>query len=174
MELTNVKIGSTIVFTYTNWQGKTSNRRVKVKKFVFGSTEYHPQPQMLMVAHDLDKDTERTFAIAEITNLSIPRPPKPDIKDDIDYGKMLKEFRVKAGMTQEDMADHLHLSQNLVSRMENGSRTILLEEFLKWISVTKQKTVALERIFGKEIAEKALKQLEELGLMEKEVEKADN
>lgn len=55
-----------ITFTYTNHRGKTSVRFARPINFCFGSTEYHPEPQWLMHAFDLDKNAERTFAMKDI------------------------------------------------------------------------------------------------------------
>ncbi|MGN0002177.1 MAG: helix-turn-helix domain-containing protein [Sphingobacterium composti] len=90
--------------------------------------------------------------------------------NNVDVGKMLKEFRIKAGMTQEDIANHLFLPQTSISKMENGNRTIMFDEFLKWITVTKQNKVAVEQLFGKEVAEQALKQFKDLGLIKEETD----
>jgi predicted DNA-binding transcriptional regulator YafY len=53
-------------FTYTNWRGETSVRSVWPIRVEWGSNEYHPEPQWLLVALDLERDAERTFAIKDI------------------------------------------------------------------------------------------------------------
>lgn len=53
-------------FVYRNWRGEVSQRRVRPLGIRFGSTEWHPEPQWLLRAVDLDKDEEREFAMRDI------------------------------------------------------------------------------------------------------------
>lgn len=56
--------GLYVEFTYTNWRGETSTRRVMPVSLWFGTTEHHPDPQWLMDAKDIGKDFAlRTFAL---------------------------------------------------------------------------------------------------------------
>lgn len=54
------------VFDYTNWRGEKDRRRVIPHGMRFGSTEWHPEPQWLMKAFDLDKQADREFAMRDI------------------------------------------------------------------------------------------------------------
>lgn len=58
--------GSVHTVTYRNWQGVTSERRIQVTEIYYGATTYHPTPQWLLRAWDLDKREERTFALADM------------------------------------------------------------------------------------------------------------
>lgn len=51
-------------FTYTNHAGDTAQRTVINPTIYHGSTDYHPEPQWLLRAYDVDKRGERIFAIA--------------------------------------------------------------------------------------------------------------
>lgn len=55
-----------LIFWYKNHRGEEGYRRVRPLMFYFGSTEWHPGPQMLMRAFDLEKDAERDFAVADM------------------------------------------------------------------------------------------------------------
>lgn len=55
-----------LVFGYTNWRGEHGTRRAIPIRVYHGSTEYHPEPQWLMEAHDLDKDAVRIFAMQDM------------------------------------------------------------------------------------------------------------
>lgn len=57
----------TVHFTYTNWKGETSLRTVVPTFIWYGSTEFHPEPQWLLKAWDVDKKVERDFAMADIS-----------------------------------------------------------------------------------------------------------
>lgn len=55
-----------VEFTYTNWRGETSKRRVLPVRFWFGSTKWHKERQRMMTAFDLDKGEMRDFAVDDI------------------------------------------------------------------------------------------------------------
>lgn len=59
------------VFNYTNHRGETSARKVYPTAVRFGSTQWHPQPQWLLMAFCLDKGEMREFAMSEIRQ--VPR-----------------------------------------------------------------------------------------------------
>ena len=52
-------------FIYTNWKGNVSERHVTPITIDWGSTEWHPEPQWLLHAFDLDKGAERHFALKD-------------------------------------------------------------------------------------------------------------
>lgn len=57
-------------FGYTNWRGERGNRRVQPTRLYYGSTEWHPEPQWLLEAIDLDKGEVRAFAVKDIGSAS--------------------------------------------------------------------------------------------------------
>lgn len=56
-------------FDYTNYKGEQSHRRVIVHSVGYGSNEWHPEPQWLMYALDLDKNEFREFAMKDMSNV---------------------------------------------------------------------------------------------------------
>ena len=54
-----------LIFRYKNWRGETAQRRVVPTGFRFGSSEWHPEPQWLLVAFDLDRGQGREFALKD-------------------------------------------------------------------------------------------------------------
>ena len=64
-----IEQGDKVRFDYVNWKGVKGNRKVVVTSFLYGTTEYHPEPQWLMEAYDLNKEEERVFAMKDITNI---------------------------------------------------------------------------------------------------------
>ena len=58
--------GQTIRFVYRNWQGVVAIRTARVMSLVYGSTEWHPEPQWLLQAVDLEKGAVRLFAIGDM------------------------------------------------------------------------------------------------------------
>ena len=55
-----------ITMRYKNWRGETALRNIIPKKIEFIATEWHPEEQWCLIAHDLDKDAERSFALKDI------------------------------------------------------------------------------------------------------------
>lgn len=56
----------TVVIDYTNWRGEHGERRVIPQRIWFGSTEWHPEPQWLLDAFDIERGANRSFTMAEI------------------------------------------------------------------------------------------------------------
>ncbi|MFK4131922.1 hypothetical protein ACI2KR_06460 [Pseudomonas luteola] len=55
-----------LTFGYTNYRGEYSVRNAIPSRIYFGATDYHPEPQWLMEAHDLEKGALRVFAMNDI------------------------------------------------------------------------------------------------------------
>ena len=51
---------------YTNWKGETSYRNIIPESIEFKSTEWHKEEQWILNAFDVDKQTQRGFAIKDI------------------------------------------------------------------------------------------------------------
>lgn len=55
-----------LTFTYRNYRGEVSERRVCPISVEFGSNQWHPEPQWLLRAFDLDKGEDRVFAMRDM------------------------------------------------------------------------------------------------------------
>jgi predicted DNA-binding transcriptional regulator YafY len=55
-----------VTIRYTNYRGETADRRVVPQSIRFAATEWHPEPQWLLDALDVDKNAERSFAMRDI------------------------------------------------------------------------------------------------------------
>ncbi|TAL51163.1 hypothetical protein EPN81_00685 [Patescibacteria group bacterium] len=51
---------------YTNYRNETALRRIVPRAIRFGSSDWHPEPQWLLDAYDLQKNAERSFAMSDI------------------------------------------------------------------------------------------------------------
>lgn len=61
---------------YTNWQGQRAIRTIIPKYIVFDSNQYHPKPQWLVMAIDVESGTVRSFAQENIHAwVNRPLPP---------------------------------------------------------------------------------------------------
>ena len=58
-------------------------------------------------------------------------------KSDIDkvFGKILKDFRIKAGLTQEQLSEKLGISLKYISRIENGNNGIKTQTLIKYMNL---------------------------------------
>jgi hypothetical protein len=57
-----------VIIGYTNYRGEYAERRIIPSHIWFGKTEWHPEPQWLLHALDLDKNATRDFALKDIGN----------------------------------------------------------------------------------------------------------
>lgn len=64
-----ISFGSIIEFDYVNWKGIKGQRKVEVRKFYYGSTDFHPEEQWLIEAWDYDKKAYRIFAAKDMSNV---------------------------------------------------------------------------------------------------------
>lgn len=58
---------------YINWKGVPKVVTVKPRKWFFGSTQWHPTPQYLMEAWDVEKGEMRVYAMEGIKGW-MPQP----------------------------------------------------------------------------------------------------
>jgi predicted DNA-binding transcriptional regulator YafY len=55
-----------VTIRYTNHRGETADRRIIPQSLRFAATEWHPEPQWLLDALDVDKGLQRSFAMQDI------------------------------------------------------------------------------------------------------------
>lgn len=59
-----------VLVDYTNYAGQRRMRKILPIDLVFGSNKWHPSPQWLLIAMDMEKQEERTFAMENIHSWS--------------------------------------------------------------------------------------------------------
>lgn len=81
-------------------------------------------------------------------------------KSDIDkiFGKILREFRIKSGLTQEQLSEKLGISLKYISRIENGNNGIKTQTLIKYMNVLgiTPNTLYLEFLTNEEIKKNIL------------------
>lgn len=50
---------------YTNYRGERAVRTITPRYFFVGSTEWHPETQVFLRAHDHEKEADRDFAVKD-------------------------------------------------------------------------------------------------------------
>ena len=58
-----------ITFWYRNYAGEEGYRRVKPVSIRFGTSEWHKEPQWLMLADDLVNEKRREFAMRDVQSV---------------------------------------------------------------------------------------------------------
>lgn len=61
-----------LIVTYRNWRGEVSERRILPILIRYGTSKWHPEPQWLMLATDVDKGEEREFALKGFGASDVP------------------------------------------------------------------------------------------------------
>lgn len=56
-----------IRFTYKNWRGEVRERKAVPEQLWFGASPWHPEPQWLLQAWDLEKEERRYFALRNVS-----------------------------------------------------------------------------------------------------------
>lgn len=64
-----VTFNKVLGFHYTNYKGETAYRKVRAMSVFFGTTQWHPEPQWMMQAIDLDKGEYREFAMKDMSDV---------------------------------------------------------------------------------------------------------
>ena len=76
-------------------------------------------------------------------------------KSDIDkiFGKILREFRIKSGLTQEQLSEKLGISLKYISRIENGNNGIKTQTLINYMNILgiTPNTLYLEFLTNEEI-----------------------
>jgi predicted DNA-binding transcriptional regulator YafY len=62
----DIDISTAVIIRYTNYRGETADRKIVPKTIRFASTEWHPEPQWLLDAFDIEKQADRSFAMRDI------------------------------------------------------------------------------------------------------------
>lgn len=62
--------GEVVWIDYTNWRGERAVRQIRPQALVWGCTQYHPKPQWLLQALDMEKGEPRGFALCDIGRIS--------------------------------------------------------------------------------------------------------
>lgn len=66
-----------LTMRYVNWRGVEAIRRIRPLGLSFGSTEWHPEPQWLLTAVDLNSGMGRQFALKDCDFLDAALSPSP-------------------------------------------------------------------------------------------------
>lgn len=118
-----------VALMYTNWRGDTALRTVLPQRIWYGATEWHPDPQWLLTAVDVDKGVERDFALTgfaspstEVERLTNALIDAESDRDRFIEGKVLAE-------KQRDVAEATNRSLEERLAEERAETVKVLEPF---------------------------------------------
>lgn len=66
----------------------------------------------------------------------------------LDAGVILRQCRKKAKLSQEKLAELLHINQSDVSKLEKNQKSVDLMLFRDWTTVTNQVEVGIAFLYG--------------------------
>ena len=64
---------------------------------------------------------------------TLPLASASRLDREMEFGQALKDLRTKAGLTQQEIADHVHVDRAHVSHIENGRRQPSIELLTGWV-----------------------------------------
>ncbi len=92
-------------------------------------------------------------------------------KSDIDkvFGNILREFRIKSGLTQEQISEQLGISLKYISRIENGNNGVKTQTLINYMNILgiNPNTLYSEFITNSEVKEN-IKLSEKINALSKE------
>ncbi|MCM3739193.1 helix-turn-helix domain-containing protein [Oceanobacillus luteolus] len=66
----------------------------------------------------------------------------------VEFGSVLRKMRVVADISQEEMAEKLHMSRSNVSRLENNRMELKAVDLIKWCRATNNPDVLMALYAG--------------------------
>lgn len=68
------------------------------------------------------------------------------------FGPMLREARIKAGFSQEEIAPLLFLPRSSISKIENDKVELKARDLIRWFQVTQAPEIAAALLCGVDVA----------------------
>lgn len=69
----------------------------------------------------------------------------------MEFGSILRKMRVVADISQEEMAEQLHMSRSNISRLENNRMELKAADLIKWCRITNNPDVLMALYAGVEV-----------------------
>lgn len=69
----------------------------------------------------------------------------------MEFGSVLKKMRVVAEISQEEMAEKLHMSRSNISRLENNRMELKAVDLINWCRITNNPDVLMALYAGVEV-----------------------
>ena len=69
----------------------------------------------------------------------------------MEFGSVLRKMRITSDISQEEMAEELHMSRSNVSRLENDRMELKASDLIKWCRITNNPDVLMALYAGVEV-----------------------
>ncbi|GED71220.1 hypothetical protein BRE01_49220 [Brevibacillus reuszeri] len=66
----------------------------------------------------------------------------------MEFGAILKACRVRSKMTQDQLAEKLHIARSCVSKLESGKKLLDVPTLVKWAEATSSREVVVACLYG--------------------------
>jgi len=70
----------------------------------------------------------------------------------LEFGSVLRRMRRVADISQEEMAEKLHMSRSNVSRLENNRMDLKAVDLINWCRITNHPDILMSFIYGADVA----------------------
>lgn len=70
----------------------------------------------------------------------------------MEFGSVLRMMRKSAGMTQEDMAEEMHVSRSTVAKLETDRVELKAVDLINWCRITNNPDVLMALYAGTDVA----------------------
>lgn len=70
----------------------------------------------------------------------------------MEFGSVLRMMRKSAGMTQEDMAEEMHISRSTVAKLETDRVELKAVDLINWCRITNNPDVLMALYAGTDVA----------------------
>lgn len=69
----------------------------------------------------------------------------------MEFGSVLRKMRVSAGLSQEALADKLHMSRSNISKLERNKLDLRASDLINWCRITNNPDVLMALYAGVEV-----------------------
>lgn len=73
----------------------------------------------------------------------------------MEYGARFRKMRKRAGLSQEDLSEAMHMSRSNVSRLESNKLKISFDDAIKWAQATNSQDMLIALVCNIDIASAA-------------------
>lgn len=70
----------------------------------------------------------------------------------MEFGAVLRKMRKGADLSQEALAEELHISRSNISRLESNNLELKATDLIKWCRITNNPEVLMTFVYGADIA----------------------
>lgn len=67
-------------------------------------------------------------------------------------GSDLRKMRKEAGLSQEKLAEKLHIARSSISKLERGQLELRVSDFFRWVNATQSQEYVAAMILGIDVA----------------------